>query len=74
MSESQTLQGKFRYDKDTKRCYRFQIELDSGINGTVYIPRGIAGGIPKQIILEYVDRSEQDIVVSQVNYQQETAE
>lgn len=46
------VKGKFRFDQDSKRYHRFQIETNVGIVGTVYVPKS-ADGVPKRLILEY---------------------
>ena len=55
MSEKE-IAGKFRYEQDSKRYHRFQIETSCGVVGTVYIPKNI-DGMPKKLILEYADRN-----------------
>jgi len=49
MSEKTVITGKFRFDQDSKRFHRFKIETESGIVGTVYIPKdmGRDGSINK---------------------------
>ena len=54
MSEKE-ITGKFRYEQDSKRYHRFQIETDAGVVGTIYIPKTIEA-MPKKLILEYADR------------------
>ena len=44
--------GKFRYEQDSKRFHRFQIETDCGIVGTVYVPKDIEV-MPKKLVLKY---------------------
>lgn len=56
MSEEKEVKGKFRYEQDSKRYHRFQLETDVGIVGTVYIPKDRKGApMPKKLILEYVN-------------------
>ena len=43
---------KFRYEQDSKRYHRFKIETDTGIVGTVYVPKD-KESMPKKLILEY---------------------
>ena len=31
--------GQFKYEQDSKRFHRFRIETDSGITGSIYIPK-----------------------------------
>jgi hypothetical protein len=52
MGETNEVKGKFRYEQDSKRFHRFQIETDVGVVGTVYVPKD-KGGIPDKIVLEY---------------------
>ena len=54
MSEKEVA-GKFRYEQDSKRCHRFQIETDIGIVGTVYVPKTIEA-MPKKLILTYAEK------------------
>ena len=57
MSEEKTINGKFRYEQDSKRFHRFQIETDEGIVGTVYVPKDRQGApMPKKLILEYENK------------------
>ena len=55
MSEQKEIKGKFRYEQDSKRYHRFQIETDSGIVGTIYIPKDQTS-MPKKLILHYADK------------------
>ena len=55
MNEEREMKGLFRYEKDSKRYHRFQIETNAGIVGTVYIPKTIKT-VPKRLILEYADK------------------
>ena len=55
MSEEKTITGKFRFDQDSKRYHRFQIETDAGIVGTIYIPKD-KESMPKKITLEYANK------------------
>ncbi len=56
MTEKKEIAGKFRYEQDSKRFHRFQIETDTGIVGTVYAPKNIEV-MPKKLVLEYADRN-----------------
>jgi hypothetical protein len=57
MDQKKEISGHFRFDQDSKRFHRFQIETSEGIVGTVYIPKDIGGKkLPKKITLEYVNR------------------
>lgn len=51
-SEKKEIKGKFRYEQDSKRFHRFQIETDCGIVGTIYVPKD-NNAMPLKIILEY---------------------
>jgi hypothetical protein len=57
MTAEKEIKGKFRYEKDSKRYHRFNIELEKGVEvvGNIYIPKGI-DTMPKKIILEYADK------------------
>ena len=55
MSEKKEVEGRFRYEQDSKRYHRFQIETEAGIVGTVYIQKS-ANGMPKKIVLEYAGK------------------
>ena len=55
--EKSEVKGKFRFEKDSKRYHRFQIETNVGIVGTVYVPKS-AGGIPSRLILENANKDE----------------
>jgi len=57
MSKEKEVKGLFRYEQDSKRFHRFQIETDAGIVGTVYIPKDI-DGMPKKLILEYASKAQ----------------
>ena len=52
MSDEKEVTGKFKYEQDSKRFYRFKIETDTGIVGTVYVPKD-KQSMPKKLILEY---------------------
>ena len=56
MSEKKEVTGRFRFDQDSKRFHRFQIETDVGIVGTIYIPKD-KESMPKKIILEYENKN-----------------
>ncbi len=55
MTEKKEVTGKFRYEQDSKRYHRFQIETKDGIVGTIYIPKE-KESMPKRIVLEYADK------------------
>jgi hypothetical protein len=44
------VEGKFRFEQDSKRYHRFQIETEEGIVGTLYIPKDFET-MPATIIL-----------------------
>jgi len=52
MPDEKEIKGTFRYDQDSKRFHRFKIETDSGIVGTVYVPKD-KQSMPNKLILEY---------------------
>jgi hypothetical protein len=57
MEEKKEVAGRFRFDQDSKRFHRFQIETRVGIVGTVYIPKDMGGDkLPKKITLEYTNK------------------
>jgi hypothetical protein len=57
MSEKTEITGKFRFDQDSKRFHRFKIETETGIVGTVYIPKDMGGEkLPKKITLNYANK------------------
>lgn len=55
MTEKKEMTGKFKYEQDSKRYHRFQVITDTGIVGTIYVPKG-AESMPKKLILEYEGR------------------
>lgn len=57
MSESKEVKGWFRYDKDSKCYHRFQVKSETGIVGTIYIPRE-KKPIPRKLILDYVNNND----------------
>jgi len=57
MTEKKEVEGKFRYEQDSKRYHRFQIETEAGIVGTVYVPKDIES-MPKKLVLEYESKTE----------------
>jgi len=48
------VKGKFRYEQDSKRYHRFQIETNEGLTGTVYIPKH-SQPLPEKLVLERAD-------------------
>ena len=56
ISEKKEVKGKFRYEQDSKRYHRFQIETEAGIVGTVYVPKDIEA-MPKKPSFEYADKA-----------------
>lgn len=57
MSDEKELRGLFSYEQDSKRYHRFKIEMDTGIVGTVYVPKD-KQSMPNKLILEYVNRGQ----------------
>ena len=57
MSDEKEITGNFKFEQDTKRFHRFKIETDSGVTGTIYIPKERSGApMPKKLILEYAGK------------------
>ena len=57
MDQKKEIIGQFRFDQDSKRFHRFQIETECGIVGTVYIPKDMGGDkLPKKITLDYAHK------------------
>ncbi len=56
MAENE-INGNFRFDQDSKRYHRFQIETEVGVVGTVYVPKKM-DGMPKKLILVYAGQKE----------------
>ena len=54
--DKKEVKGFFRYEQDSKRYHRFQIETEAGIVGNVYIPKNIET-IPKKLSLDYAERA-----------------
>jgi len=56
MTAEKEIKGLFRYEKDSKRYHRFNVELEKGVGivGNIYVPKGI-DPMPKKITLEYAD-------------------
>lgn len=52
VSSMEEVTGKLRYEKDSRRFNRFQVETTVGIVGVVYIPKG--DELPKKVILDVV--------------------
>jgi len=46
--------GKFTYERDSKRYHRFDIETESGVVGTVYVPKHLEP-LPDRIVLDRAD-------------------
>ena len=59
MADEKEITGQFRFDQDSKRFHRFQIETDVGVVGTLYIPKDLGGSkLPKKITLEYASKDD----------------
>jgi hypothetical protein len=52
MTEKKEITGKFKFEQDSKRYHRFQIITDTGIVGTIYVPKN-AESMPEKLILNY---------------------
>ena len=57
MSEKKEVYGKFRYEQDSKRFHRFQVITDTGIIGSIYVPKS-AEAMPKKLVLDYEGKSD----------------
>ena len=57
MTEEKEIIGKFRYEQDSKRFHRFKIETNTGIVGTVYVPKNKTS-MPKKLILHYANKEQ----------------
>ncbi|MBW1689536.1 MAG: hypothetical protein JRF35_03785 [Deltaproteobacteria bacterium] len=53
MAEAKEIKGQFKYEQDSKRYHRFRIESESGVVGTIYIPKDMEP-LPDRIILDKV--------------------
>lgn len=51
-TKNKEIKGIMRYEQDSKRFHRCQIEAAAGIVGIVYIPKGITPW-PKRLTLTY---------------------
>ncbi|MBW2022330.1 MAG: hypothetical protein JRI51_05600 [Deltaproteobacteria bacterium] len=45
-------EGVYKLERDTKRYHRFDIKLDNGGVGTLYLPKDVRP-LPKEIVLRY---------------------
>lgn len=59
MDEKEEVTGQFRYERDSKRFHRFQIETEEGVVGMVYIPKEMEP-MPTKLVLEYADKQDGD--------------
>jgi len=57
MDNQTEIHSKFRFEQDSKRFHRFQIETAEGIVGTVYVPKNLKP-MPTVLTLEYAGKSE----------------
>ena len=51
MAETKEVKGTFKYEQDSKRYHRYSIETDSGVVGTVYVPKDMKE-LPERIVLD----------------------
>ena len=51
------VEGQFRYQQDSKRYHRFQVQADEGIVGTIYVPKD-NDGLPEKLNLVYAKQDE----------------
>ncbi|UCG07951.1 MAG: hypothetical protein JSV83_04685 [Desulfobacterales bacterium] len=52
MSDESEVTGKLRCQQDSKRYYRFKVETETNIVGTVYVPKD-KQSMPKKLIHGY---------------------
>jgi len=57
MTQKNQIEGTFKYDKDTKRMHRFQVETEFGVTGTIYLPKDLKP-MPRTLILEYAGKDD----------------
>ena len=48
-------EGTFRFEKDTRKYQRFEIRLENGGVGTLYLPKDVSP-LPKKIMIRYRDK------------------
>jgi len=53
MTEGTVSKGRFEYDKDSAKYHRYQLKAESGIVGTLYVPKD-AKDIPDSIVLKKI--------------------
>ena len=58
MNNEKEIKGKFKFNKDSKRYHRFNIETDEGIVGSVYVPKELES-MPEKLILDYIGQDNQ---------------
>ena len=46
------VQGTYKFEKDTRRYHRFEIRLENGGVGTLYLPKDVRP-LPKEIMIRY---------------------
>lgn len=51
------IKGKMTYERDSKRYHRFDIETESGVVGTIYIPKDLRP-LPDRICLDRADNKQ----------------
>ena len=51
MIEKKEVKGELKYERDTKRHYRFQVITNTGIVGTIYVPK-TTESMPKRLVLQ----------------------
>jgi len=56
MEETKELRGTLKYERDLKRYKRFRIESDSGVVGTIYIPKDMQEQTERIVLDWTVDR------------------
>lgn len=53
MTQEKISKGQFEYDKDSARYHRYQLRVEGGIVGTLYVPKD-AKDIPDNIVLKKI--------------------
>ena len=57
MTETKTIEMVARYDADTKRTHRFNLEPAEGVAGTIYINKKTKP-LPKKVVIDLKTREE----------------
>jgi hypothetical protein len=57
MNDKPEVCGLFKYQQDSKRFHRFEVQTQEGIAGSIYIPKDLRP-MPKTITLSYAGKDE----------------